>query len=297
MDTVRAHHLTVFPATHPASAGGNPTTIFLGADGLSDAQMQALVAENHGHECGFVLQGGERAEHDFTMRYYVPTHEMEMCGHATVGAVWAMAKLGMLGGREKLVIGTRSGDVEALVFGAGEKDFSIRVSQPVGVVEGLGTEDVDAILGSLGLRAEDLKEGWKVQNGRTSRTKTLVPVRDREVLDSIAPVQEAVRGVCERIGSTGLYPYAVLDEGRQLVEARQFPKFSGYLEDPATGIAAAALTFGLLDNGFVSAASAKPVLVRQGWSMGKPSEIQVYLRNDEGTLEGCWISGNVQWAE
>lgn len=300
MDHARTHHLSVFPAGHlaPSAQGGNPTTIFLGADELTDAQMQALAGKQ-AHECGFV-SSGPKTGHDFLMRYYVPEHEMEMCGHATVGAVWVMHELGMLpSGKERVTISTRSGDVEAWIFseegGEGKGEPSIRVSQPIGSVEELGIEDIKQIIECLGISAEDLAGGRKVQNGRTSRTKTLIPIRNREVLDSLRPEQASVRRVCEAIGSTGLYPYAVIDEGKQLVEARQFPKSSGYLEDPATGIAAAALTFGLLDNGVVSSESVEPVVVRQGWSMGKPSEIKVYLRNEGGELAGCWISGSVKW--
>lgn len=296
MDHTRTHHLSVFPAGHlaPSAQGGNPTTIVLGADELTDAQMQALAGKE-AHECGFVGPG-TKTGHDFVMRYYVPGHEMEMCGHATVGAVWVMHELGVLPrGKERVTISTRSGGVEAWIVSGGGGEPSIRVSQPIGSVEELGIGGIEQIVECLGISAEDLAKGRKVQNGRTSRTKTLIPIQSREVLDSLRPGQASVRRVCEAIGSTGLYPYAVLDEGKQLVEARQFPKSSGYLEDPATGIAAAALTFGLLDNGVVSSESVEPVVVRQGWSMGKPSEIQVYLRNEGGELAGCWISGSVKW--
>ena len=42
---------------------------------------------------------------------------------------------------------------------------------------------------------------------------------------------------------------------RQIFDARQFPRASGYPEDAATGIAASALSFGLLDNGMVEAST------------------------------------------
>lgn len=153
----------------------------------------------------------------------------------------------------------------------------------------------------MGLGVDDLFVGGKVQNARTSRTKTLIPLRSWEVLDSIVPVRESIRAVCERIGSTGLYPYVVIDSGRQIIQARQFPKNSGYLEDPATGIAAAALFFGLFDGaveGFQLGRD-RSILVRQGWSMGRPSEIEVRFRysGSSGNVIGCWISGKVRWLD
>jgi PhzF family phenazine biosynthesis protein len=115
-----------------------------------------------------------------------------------------------------------------------------------------------------------------------------------ESLASIAPDQDSIRAICEKIGSTGLYPYALVDVGEQVVMARQFPKASGYVEDPATGIAAAALAFGLLDAGVLGDAR-RSVFVRQGWSMGRPSEIEIMFRWEREEIVGCWISGRVEW--
>jgi predicted PhzF superfamily epimerase YddE/YHI9 len=59
-------------------------------------------------------------------------------------------------------------------------------------------------------------------NSGTSRTKTLVPVRDEAVLDSLDPDGGLIRAACDAVGSTGLYPYAVL--GEREFTARQFPR-------------------------------------------------------------------------
>lgn len=141
--------------------------------------------------------------------------------------------------------------------------------------------------------------------------------------------------LCSSIGSTGLYPYAASSSESNTFDARQFPKSSGYPEDPgaihlsiqdrpvpyalmfitarwhlchhcwcrgrskrnsfsaATGIAAAALAFGLVASESVKDCS-QPICIRQGWAMGKPSEILVHLfRGSSGKLDGCWLSGNI----
>ena len=82
--------------------------------------------------------------------------------------------------------------------------------------------------------------------------------------------------------------------------ARQFPKSSGYPEDAATGIAAAALWGYLAQAGLVPAGDpAQPAVctVRQGEAMGCPSAIEVRARFSEtGATEGCWLSGKVAWS-
>jgi PhzF family phenazine biosynthesis protein len=123
--------------------------------------------------------------------------------------------------------------------------------------------------------------------------KTLIPLRSVAFLDGLEPDFARMEALCERIGSTGLYPYATADATARIFDARQFPKASGYPEDAATGIAAAALLFGLLENG-QARVSEEPITVRQGRAMGRPSAITVRFRHDEsGKMIGCWLSGHV----
>jgi predicted PhzF superfamily epimerase YddE/YHI9 len=86
--------------------------------------------------------------------------------------------------------------------------------------------------------------------------------------NGLDPDHSAIEARCAAIGSTGLYPYALNEGTAQLFEARQFPKSSGYPEDAATGIAVAALAFGLLESGLV-ARDATPIRVLQGRAIGR----------------------------
>ena len=272
--------------------GGNPAPIVVDATGMTDAEMQG-VARSYGHESGFVLPAPSGSGCDFEFRFWVPNHEMSMCGHATVGAVWLLAELGRLS-TDRLAILTRSGRVEAHVHRPARQDVIVEVSQPVGVVEPLAdaAEADAAILRVLGIGPED-RAPFPIQNARTSRVKTLVPLKSVAILDGLQPDFGKVEQLCADIDSTGLYPYAVFDRERQIVDARQFPRSSGYPEDAATGIAAAALAFGLLSNGIVDA-SDRLVTIRQGRAMNRPSEIQVRFNLADGRVDGCWLSGVVQ---
>ena len=294
------HLVSVFAA---GPRGGNPAPIVADAAGLSDAAMQDVARET-GHESGFVLPAPPGSGCDFALRFWVPNHEMEMCGHATVGAVWLLDRLGLLP-RDRLRIWTRSGPVEARVDRRGAGGPFVAISQPQGRTEPLpDTERMEAeVLAVLGITSNELAP-LPIQNARTSRVKTLVPLKSVAVLDGLRPDFRRMEQLCEWIGSTGLYPYAPADLDRQTFDARQFPKASGYPEDAATGIAAAALAFGLLENRLLGDPQA-PITVRQGRAMGRPSEISVRFQFDgglEGGLEGglggahpagCWLGGAV----
>jgi len=269
-----ARTVSVFP---DGPGGGNPAPVVLDARGMSDGEMQQ-VARATGHESAFVVDATGTGC-DLALRFWVPNHEMSMCGHATVGTVWLLASLGQLPSPGGLRVHTASGVVRARVDRGGE----VSISQPVGRVEAV--DDDAEVLDVLGLMRADLADR-PVRNATTSRTKTLVPVRDVATLDALAPALDRVEAACAAIGSTGLYPYAV--SGERQVDARQFPRSSGYPED-----AAAALAFGLLADGVVDA-DERPITVRQGRVMGRPSRITVRLSFRDGRVDGCWLGGPVR---
>ena len=272
--------------TH-AGAGGNPCPIVVDAGGLSAEDMRN-IAVRYGHESGFVFPAASR-DADYAFRFFVPRHEMEMCGHATIGALWLMATKGLVN-REAVRIETRAGPVTGFVArSAGE--LKAEITQPAGKVIDLSAEASADVLTTLGLTGSDLLD-LPIQNAVTSRVKTLVPVRSVDRLNAIFSDMARTEACCERIGSTGLYPYAIGDLGERVFEARQFPKSSGYPEDAATGIAAAALAFGLLVGGLVPRGDA-PITVLQGRAMGRLSEIRVQLGFAGDRVIGCLLGGDV----
>jgi PhzF family phenazine biosynthesis protein len=206
---------------------------------------------------------------------------MEMCGHATVGTFWALRQWGRWN-TPRARVETLSGSVD--IAWDAEREC-VWISQPAVSVQPLSRNTLGEI--ARVLRIDPATSGLHAANASTSRVKTLVRLPDADVLDALTPNFAAVESLCEAIGSTGLYPYAL--HGEQ-ASARQFPKSSGYPEDAATGIAAAALWGYLSQAGDIAAD--RPFAVRQGVAMGAPSIIRLRNREDG---PGCWISGSVVW--
>lgn len=274
------------------SEGGNPCPVVVSADGMSSADMQE-VARRSGHESGFVCAPAS-ADYDFSFRFFVPNHEMEMCGHATIGALWLLARQGRLSG-STVRIETRSGPVTGFVGRGNDGQPVVEITQLAGKVVPLGGDDEAAILAVLGIGRDGLA-ALPIHNAVTSRVKTLVPIADCERLNALVANPPEVEAVCRRIGSTGLYPYAVRDAESRTFEARQFPRSSGYPEDAATGIAAAALAFGLLHDGSI-APDDRVIRIFQGRAMGRLSEIRVRIGFADGRAVGCLLGGAVSLAE
>jgi len=282
-----SHAIELVSVFADGPGGGNPAPVILDAMDMSSDQMRA-IAKTYGHESVFVLPPPDAAS-DFRFRFFVPNHEMEMCGHATVGAIWLLGQLGRLP-RDEIRIATLSGIVQGRFAQTG-----VEISQPKGRLDLLPDKEQSTaeILSVLGIDGTALA-ARPIWNASTSRVKTLIPLASVAILDGLSPDFGKMERVCEQIGSTGLYPFAVSDAEDGIFDARQFPKSSGYPEDAATGIAAAALAFGLLESG--QAAATETVRVRQGQAMGRPSEIRVRFENDAaGAVQGCWLGGDVRY--
>jgi trans-2,3-dihydro-3-hydroxyanthranilate isomerase len=275
--------------------GGNPVPLVRHAAGMTSDEMRA-VARRYGHESAFVFDSSEPGI-DWELRFFVPNHEMEMCGHATVGALWALRQWDDWTDASARVR-TRSGLVD-IRWDALRK--RVWISQPPATLRPLAP--------SLDVRVRQVLDPGRVAtwshvavNASTSRTKTLVQVGTVAQLDALLPTLEDVETVCNEADSTGLYPYAIdiKPNGSATVAARQFPRSSGYPEDAATGIAAAALWSYLSATGAVASGVPSAPLtttIRQGEAMGRPSAIELQARFDaQGQPCGCWLSGRVAWS-
>lgn len=277
------HAVQVVHVFSDGPGGGNPAPIVLDASGMSPLEMQR-IAQQYGHESGFVVAAREHEDVDFHVTFWTPLHEMSMCGHVTVGAMWLLHRLGQLDA-PTVRIGTASGIVEARVDATG----AVEVAQPAGTIEAVSPDVAASIIDVLGI-AEDQLAPLPIRNATTSRTKTLVPLVSTDVLDGLTPDLERIEAVCALAESTGLYPYAVTDTTGLVFDARQFPRSSGYPEDAATGVAAAALVTGLVADGLVDPTAARAIRVRQGRAMGRPSEISIRTR----ASGGVWLGGRVR---
>ena len=65
---------------------GNPAGVCLLPYPLPDATLQGIGAENNLAETAFVVARGE----EFDLRWFTPTVEMDLCGHATLAAAFVL---------------------------------------------------------------------------------------------------------------------------------------------------------------------------------------------------------------
>lgn len=68
---------------------GNPAAICPLDEWLSDELMQAIANENNLSETAFFVEQDKR----FTIRWFTPTHEVDLCGHATLASAYVIFNL------------------------------------------------------------------------------------------------------------------------------------------------------------------------------------------------------------
>jgi PhzF family phenazine biosynthesis protein len=132
---------------------GNPAAVMVLDDFPAEAIMQAVAAENNLAETAFIVADGE----DYRIRWFTPTVEVPLCGHATLAAAAVvMEKLGPH--REAVVFHSISGALPVRRKSTGYvMDFPARPSEPaiapLGLVVALGAEPVEVRVNSFNYMA------------------------------------------------------------------------------------------------------------------------------------------------
>ncbi|WP_053981946.1 PhzF family phenazine biosynthesis protein [Marinagarivorans algicola] len=62
---------------------GNPAAVCLLQEWLPDATLQAVAEQHNVSETAYIVQMGPAS---YTIRWFTPTHEIDLCGHATLAA-------------------------------------------------------------------------------------------------------------------------------------------------------------------------------------------------------------------
>jgi len=69
---------------------GNPAAVMPLEAWLPEQQLQAIAQENNLSETAFVVPLPESDSADFHIRWFTPTTEVPLCGHATLATAWVI---------------------------------------------------------------------------------------------------------------------------------------------------------------------------------------------------------------
>ena len=277
----------------PTRFTGNPATVVLDADGLSDETLLAVAREFAHAEVAFVL-AANGPDHDVRLRFFNTRKEAPFVGHATVAAHAVLLALGRRGmGLFRQYSGTGVIDVTAHVeqLAAGP-ETRIEFRQTVPELENpLPFKTTLRVAEALRLPATQLHEIMPARIARKGSTRLLVPIADPRQLDMLAPNFDTLMSLGSELGTDGFFVFALNRNSDQLsTESRMFCPGLGILEDPVSGNAHAMLASYLWDLGQFGKNSTTFV-GHQGRQMNRPGQVSVKLEVAEGTLVAAHIGG------
>ena len=190
---------------------GNPAAVMPMDSFPADAVLQAIAAENNLAETAFLVPEGG----DYRLRWFTPTVEVPLCGHATLASA-AVVMERLEPGRDAVVFHSASGPLKVRRIAAGYvMDFPLRRSEsiapPHALAEALGVVPIEFCADEFNY---------------------LALVQSAQVLRAVAPDMAAVA----RLDRSGVIVTAPGDGGYDFV-SRYFAPAKGIPEDPVTGSA------------------------------------------------------------
>ncbi len=254
---VKVYKLTAFPN---GRNGGNRAGVVINGDSLTHFDMQQ-VAKNVGFsETAFVTES-EKAT--FRLRFFSPTSEVDLCGHATI------ATFNLLRDLKIIKKGHHSMETNIGIFNieVSKKEVFMEQKKPV-FKSGIEQYEIDDCF----YEEKFLDSTLPPMIVSTGMEEIFIPIKDVETLHKLHPKMKNIVHLCKKYGVIGIHLFAL--DSKVDAYGRNFAPIVGIDEESATGTSNGALACYL--NKYVSPQKTEYVL-RQGYSMNMPSEIYVKL--------------------
>lgn len=248
--------------------GGNAAGVVRLTDGYPpESEMLALAKELGFSETAFVLPLDKNT---IQLRYFTPTDEVDLCGHATVAAFHGLLQWGAIESGQTYTGRTLAGDLNIDVATDGTVWLDMAPPQELGE---LTQEDSDALYKMYGLQPQDAG-GLRPAMVSSGLPDIMMPIATRELLAVLQPDMGAITELSKKLNVTGVHAF-VPGDGEICAYVRNFAPLYGIDEEAATGTANGALTYYLYRRGLVKPGEINRFL--QGEAMGRPSEIRSRL--------------------
>jgi PhzF family phenazine biosynthesis protein len=194
---------------------GNPAAVMPLDEWLPDEMLQAIAEENNLSETAFTIPdaGGEA---DYELRWFTPTTEVALCGHATLASGYVLIERGEIRFRTR----------KAGILTVRREGGSLILDLPVTLVREEAHPELLDVLGT--------RRGTVFQSFQGAEATAIVLLEDEAAVRACAPDMKHLAGIDLMV--------IVTAPGREAdVVSRVFVPAWGVDEDPVTGSAHAAL--------------------------------------------------------
>jgi PhzF family phenazine biosynthesis protein len=271
---------------------GNPAGVITNADGLTDYEMQKIARELNNSETAFIFSSNSN-EYDVHIRFFTPTNEVPICGHATIAAHYARAIENGLD-TSRVYHKTGAGILPVDIVKENE-DYKIVMTQ--GKIEfGTIIDGVDKkeLLAALNITKDDLLANYEVQIVSTGHSKVMIGIKSKETLNTMQPDYGRLSKLSKIIECNGYYVFTVNSQDSDiLIHGRMFAPAIGINEDPVTGNANGPLGAYLVHQSLVNHNdSLFKFKAKQGEAIKRPGIIEVDVKIENKEPVEVKVSGN-----
>ncbi|AGB32876.1 phenazine biosynthesis protein PhzF family [Natrinema pellirubrum DSM 15624] len=250
---------------------GNPAGVVPDADGLSADQMQGIAAEMAVSETAF-LRSSETA--DRRVRYFTPTQEVDLCGHATIGTFAHLHDEGLEPGTTTLE--TNVGVLEIDL--AADGTVWMRQDDPTIREVDVGYDRVGDALGVDRAALEGASADIPLAVASTGLPFLIVPITYLSDVGDADPDMAAIEALTDDVDATGVYLFTFdALEPESTLHGRMFAPGAGVPEDPVTGTASGAVAAYLDRFGAFDGDLPDELRLEQGHYVDRPGAVRVRL--------------------
>lgn len=255
---IARHKYYIVDAFTDRPFGGNPAGVVLleGEMFPKEELMLQIAAELRYSETAFVRQ---HSNNEYTVRYFTPKAEVELCGHATIATFAMLHQEAGIKGR--CLCHTKAGDLSIEVG----QQVLMQMATPhiVGTIE--KNEEIYRAIGLVNYSPE-----LPVQIVYSGLPDIMIPLSDVAALQTLKPDMEAISAITRKHEAVSFHVFAFGNDNHT-AHVRDFAPLYDIPEESATGTANAALTHYLQQNGCIPSSGDFSFL--QGEAMGRPSVV------------------------
>ncbi len=260
---------------------GNAAGVVPAADDLTDGQMQAIAAELGASETAFVRESDDA---DRRIRYFTPTEEVDLCGHATIAAHAHLFADGAVDAGEH-TLATNVGDLDIEV----EDDGTVWMTQNPPEIREVDVS-YERVAAATGLAEEALRgasDDLPLAVSSTGLPFLVAPVTYLSDLGDASPDFDELVALSEAVDARGVYAFSfdTLD-GDSTLHGRAWVPSAGIKEDPVTGTASGATGAYLEHYGAFGGDIADEMAFEQGHFVDRPGRVRVRVQNGDAPRVG-----------
>ena len=245
----------------------------------NETLMKNIATELKHSETAFVKKIDNRK---FKIRYFTPTEEVELCGHATISVFSVLRELKLISSG-KYTAETLAGSLEIII----DKDFIWMDMASPKIEYIFNLDEIKKIYSAFNLDIAQASKNLIPKIVNTGLSDIIIPIENKEILDSFIMNKEKVIELSKKYKVIGAHLFALDKDKKVTAFCRNIAPLVGIDEECATGTSNGALTHYLKEYNIISVKDINSF--RQGEAMQRASTILSRYKEDGMTIQ---IGGN-----